>query len=202
MAVQLTQEDKTYILQKIKPLLQKGNVRKVISLLTQGDTGYGVHGRNILAWLIEHKVDILGQMDKIPSLMFRDTDISTLKVPENIKYIGDRAFAECQHLTSVTLSPGLLEIGAEAFLNSGIAKIDIPEGIEVLTTGTFKNCKNLSSVFLPDSLTLIQAGVFEGAYDGMTIYLNSRKGMPAYAQLRIPTSEVDWYKKHVQIKTA
>lgn len=201
MAVQLTQEDKTYILQKIKPLLQKGNVRKVISLLTQ-DITPGVHGRNILAWLIEHKVNILGQMDKIPNLMFRDTDISTLKVPENIKYIGDRAFADCQHLTSVILPSGLSDIGAEAFLNSSIAKIDIPEGIEVLTTGTFKNCKNLSSVFLPDSLTLIQPGVFEGAYDGMTIYLNSRKGMPTYAQLRIPTSEVDWYKKHVQIKTA
>ena len=202
MAVQLTQEEKTYVLQNIKPLLQKGDVRKVINLLINDTFEQGVHSKNVLVWLIEHKVDILGQMDKIPDNMFDDTDISMLKVPESIKYIGDRAFANCQHLTSVTLPDGLLDIGTEAFLNSSIAKIDIPEGIEVLTTGTFRNCKNLSTVFLPDSLTLMQAGVFDGAYDGMTIYLNSRKGMPTYAQLRIPTSESDWYKKHVQIKTA
>ena len=66
--------------------------------------------------------------------------ISTVKINENIKAIGEGAFSECINLS----------------------KIDIPESITFIDAFTFSNCPRLTSITIPDSVRSIGEGVFSG----------------------------------------
>ncbi len=61
-----------------------------------------------------------------------------MTIPESVKSIEYKAFAECTGLTSVT----------------------IPEGVTSIEWSTFFNCKNLSSITIPESVTNIKDDAF------------------------------------------
>ena len=66
--------------------------------------------------LLEAGIPVLNHLDRIPSNFLVDSDIScAVKIPDNIEYIGERAFIHCHQLTDVTIGDGVTKIGASAF---------------------------------------------------------------------------------------
>ena len=110
----------------------------------------------------------------------------SLKLPESVTSIGEKAFAKCYSLKSISLPSSLASIGAAAFRYcSSLESITIPSGvtgidrqtfescsslssvtilgnITSIGTSAFLNCKELSSITLPDSVTHISSRAFEG----------------------------------------
>lgn len=60
--------------------------------------------------------------------------------------IGNRAFKNCNKLSSVTIPTGVSAIGAEAFAGTVIRDIVIPDTVQVIGDGAFYNCGNLGTV--------------------------------------------------------
>ena len=76
--------------------------------------------------------------------------LTDLVIPEYVRIIGPRAFADCKNLVSVTFHSNLTAIGDEAFANcTALKSIEIPETLKILGNAPFIGCTSLSSVTIP-----------------------------------------------------
>ena len=93
---------------------------------------------------------------------FATEEVTTVEINPNCKYL---AFGLClsnsRNITSISLSTGLIGIGAWAFANcTKLTSITIPEGITSIKTSTFSNCSALTNITLPSTLTNIESSAF------------------------------------------
>lgn len=82
-------------------------------------------------------------------------------IPECVTKIGDKAFYECEAITSVFVPGSVMSIGEEAFLRCrNMAEITFSEGLQSIGKEAFVNCR-LDSITLPYSVNTIGAGAFQ-----------------------------------------
>ena len=98
--------------------------------------------------------------DKVVSIankgFYNISSLTTVTLPDTIKYIGDSAFASCTSLTGIELPKGLTDIGESAFSGCDTLKsITIPDGISIIKDWTFYGCDSLVNVNMPDGVTII-----------------------------------------------
>lgn len=89
------------------------------------------------------------------------TSLRDLEIPGSVEAIGDEAFMNCDSLTSVTILSSLTEMGERAFAecdNLTIALI-YGDGLDV-SNGAFSGCKKLEAVMLDTDV----AGILEDAF--------------------------------------
>jgi uncharacterized protein YceK len=73
--------------------------------------------------------------------------ILSLILPDNLAYIGDRAFYEWDRLAVVTIPSGVRVIGDYAFSGcSALVRVTIPSGVISIGDGAFSSCNALISV--------------------------------------------------------
>ena len=96
-----------------------------------------------------------------------DADIQddTVKIPEDVVHIGDRAF-QYSCVKKVIFPSGLKTIGENAFTCSWIEDAILPNGLEVIGDKAFFCCHDLKSVEIPDSVKHIGKYAFYGC-DGL-----------------------------------
>ena len=72
--------------------------------------------------------------------------LKTVNIPEGVTEIGDKAFQSCSALNSVTFPSTLKKIGDEAFDFVPLTRIDLPEGLESIGEEAFMNqkCKEIT----------------------------------------------------------
>lgn len=87
--------------------------------------------------------------------------LSDIRLPENLKSIGDRAFYGNSNLKGINFPASLQEIGEEAFaLCRSLTTLSLPDGITAIPYGTFNYCAGLVSVKLPQQLGSIGTNAF------------------------------------------
>ena len=75
--------------------------------------------------------------------------------------IGDKAFAYCSGLTSITMPDGVTSIGVRAFGGcKSLTSITIPDSVTSIGQGAFYQCRALTSITIPDSVTSIGQRAF------------------------------------------
>lgn len=75
--------------------------------------------------------------------------------------IGDRAFADCKNIGSVSIPDSVTSIGAYAFDNcKGLQSVKLPAALTEIGAWSFCNCTSLTAVALPAALTTIGAYAF------------------------------------------
>ena len=92
-------------------------------------------------------------------------------IPESVEHegaaysvtsIGDRAFAYCHGLTSVTIPKSVTSIGDNAFWScSGLTSVTIPNSVTSIGNYAFEGCTGLTSATIPNSVTSIDVGAFK-----------------------------------------
>ena len=130
-----------------------------------------------------------------------DNISGTLHLPENLIYIGDSAFENCQFSGTLVLPDSLQNIGSKAFYGCSnfTGALRIPDSVEnignlafygcsgfdgELTIGNavkrichaaFANCKFRGSLIIPNSVTIIDESAFSGCseFNGNLILGNS-----------------------------
>ncbi len=133
------------------------------------------------------------QNDTLGAYAFhQENKLLSIKLPKDIKYIGESAFMECGRLTEINLPNTITAIGGSAFWGTGLTKIILPNKLEriggsafeytylkeiafptTLTTiewGAFGNCNQLETVRIPSSLQHISDYAFGGCGNLKNVY--------------------------------
>ena len=128
------------------------------------------------------EIKIGSGVTEISDTMFSQL-LSDINIPNQLREIGDRAFAGCGKLSSVTFPVTLESIGAGAFVNcmnlvkadlteniksigimaffcTGISSVKIPQGITEISTQCFYGCTKLTEAYIPEGVTTIGGGAF------------------------------------------
>lgn len=89
--------------------------------------------------------------------------IKEIDLPEELKYIGEKAFSDCFSLTDMDLPDDVETIGPYAFgYCSKLQTIALSESLRVIDTSAFFHCSSLKSIAIPDDTETI--GDFAFAY--------------------------------------
>ena len=95
-----------------------------------------------------------------------DTLVMPFEVPREMNdykiiRVGNKAFAYCSGLTSMTIPDCVTSIGENAFLGCrGLKSLTIPNSVTSIGNGAFYCCNGLTSVVIPNSVNTIAANVF------------------------------------------
>lgn len=103
----------------------------------------------------------------IPSQMTLPSSGQTL----DVFAIGDNAFASNLSVTSVTIPDTVKFIGQEAFSNcQNIVSVTFGNSVEGIGVSAFSSCSSIEHILLPDSLNLLGAAAFEYCYSLKTVH--------------------------------
>ena len=100
-------------------------------------------------------------VERINEGAFAWTNITSVKFPSSLRYIGEKAFAYCRQLKSVDFGENKYDILSEEeiFLYSSIKHITIPGSIKTIGYGCFKECP-IESVTFEEGVRLIEKAAF------------------------------------------
>lgn len=91
------------------------------------------------------------------------TGCKTTIIPESVTSIGDKAFYNCEFLTSIKIPNSVTVIGNYAFVGcNNLIAITLPQSVRSIGDGVFKVCQSLTTVNIPDSVTSIGDMAFCG----------------------------------------
>ena len=100
---------------------------------------------------------------------------SSFAVEEGTVLIADGVFAYSDRLTSVTLPEGLRYIGADAFVScTELGSVTLPGSLLEIGESAFAECTSLTQIAFPAALTRIGAGAFEYCYDLQFTFENTQ----------------------------
>ena len=89
------------------------------------------------------------------------SNLTSVIIGKNVTNIGSNAFHSCTGLTTVVLPDKVTDIGSGAFgYCSGLASFDIPNNVINIGNYAFRNCSNLTSVSIGNNVTSIGDGAF------------------------------------------
>ena len=125
------------------------------SVTTIGD--YAFRGCGLTGELV-----IPNSVTTIGDYAFNSTSITSLKLGNNVKIIGDCTFQDCKNLTGELIIPdSVTSIGNNAFISTSITSLKLGNNVKIIGDYTFKDCKNLTGeLIIPDSVTSIGNGAF------------------------------------------
>ncbi len=117
--------------------------------------------------------------DKIIIISIGDYNSDKLIIPTSISGlpvvgIEDGAFKDCTDLTSIKIPNSVTYIGNSAFENcSAVTVVTLPDSLKRIGNDAFKGCKLISEITIPASVTELGSGIFDGAKKLGTLYYNA-----------------------------
>ena len=89
--------------------------------------------------------------------------LTSISIPESVTRIGDYAFCRCNGLSSITIPKGVTSIGEFTFYGcTKLEYVTIPKGVTMISNNAFSGCSQLTSVNIPDGVMTIGEMAFFG----------------------------------------
>ena len=160
----LRDEDKSYLLNELKPYLENDDMRGLVLALCEehkNPRGFSERAARLAVFLYELDVPIFEGMDGVvPDSFFAGTDIESVVIPSYIRTIGQGAFSDCDKLSAVVFKEGLEVIEPSAFEGSrNITKFDVPASVRRIGEYAF-DCTELKEVYINNSDMFIDEHAF------------------------------------------
>ena len=93
---------------------------------------------------------------RIEDLVFAETGLTTIDIPESVTYIGVDAFSLCDRLIDVNIPNSVTELGEGTFHSCRqLQSVHLPENLQVIPASLLSGCYNLTSVTFPETLSEI-----------------------------------------------
>ena len=149
---ELRKESKAALFE-VQDYLKNSDIKSAYKYLNERfDLAADVYVPQVTLALYDAGIDPLRYTDTVPDnfLFGVYTQLSlildTLKIPSNIKYIGDFAFAHSS-LKEIKIPDSVFSIGRSAFLDTLITTLELPRSIEMIDTSAFNGCNDLKTIF-------------------------------------------------------
>lgn len=100
-----------------------------------------------------HKDDVIIEsgVEEIENGAFSDCQITSVKIPDSVKKIGDGAFRNCAKLTNIETPGALSELNDGVFYNCGVLEtVKINEGTKTICRTAFEGT-SMKKLFIPAS---------------------------------------------------
>lgn len=86
-------------------------------------------------------------------------------IPEDITYIGEQSFQECEGIRSITIPMGIESIGDYAFYGClDLEIVILQDGIKDIGQASFCECHSLNSINIPESVISIRDRAFYNCF--------------------------------------
>jgi hypothetical protein len=142
--------------------------------IMSGDFTYTIGGDSLVANITGYSgeggdIIIPSTLDGFPVAAIGDkafyqcNSLTSVKIPIGVTSIGQSAFEECNSLKSIDLPYTVTTIRGYAFAYcTSLIDITIPDGITSLGDGIFRNCTSLTHIIIPDGSRPIGNHLFYG----------------------------------------
>lgn len=108
------------------------------------------------------------------SAFINQVNLSSIKLPNSLKYIGDGAFYGCSGLTSINIPNSTIEIGYNCFaICENLEEITLPNSLEKIGSECFISCKKLKAIEIPNKVTTLFEKTFYNCPQLKAIKLSS-----------------------------
>lgn len=88
--------------------------------------------------------------------------MTSIKIPDNVTYLGSNAFTACTSLTNASIGNSVKSIRTSAFKGCGnLSSVTIGTAVSIIDDYAFNGCISLSSVIIPNNCTSIGFGAFK-----------------------------------------
>ncbi len=119
-------------------------------------------------------IDFSQNMEIIDDEAFSGSGIVNLTVPENVTFIGNKAFENCTSLEEVKILCKNGSIGDFAFYYcNNLKKLQISSGITSVGQYAFYDCDGLASVKIPESVKTIGERAFSNCNNLLTVVISA-----------------------------
>ena len=108
---------------------------------------------------------------------FGNSKLSSVKLPQSLKTIGEMAFDGCSNLKEIEIPNGIETIGRTAFRYCALTSLVIPESVKSIADYAFKNCKHLMEVFFVGNKAPkgIVGTSFDNCHSALTLYVPNKE---------------------------
>lgn len=121
-------------------------------------------------------VIIPASVRRLESQAFFAASIKAIVIPDEVSFIGEKAFEDCVSLVSVTLPTKLKEIGSASFRNCNeLVSLCFPEGFTTIGARAVASCEKLESLSFPSTLEAIGSKAFEGCEKLTSVTFNGTR---------------------------
>ena len=138
---------------EVQDYLKNSDIKSAYKYLNERfDLAADTYVPQVTLILYDAGIDPLRYTDTVPDNFLFGTYIqlnsilNNFKLPNNIKYIGEFAFAHSS-LKEIKIPDSVFSIGRSAFLDTLITTLELPRSIEMIDTGAFTGCDDLKTIF-------------------------------------------------------
>ena len=138
---------------EVQDYLKNSDIKSAYKYLNERfDLAADVYVPQVTLTLYDAGIDPLRYTDTVPdNFLFGvytqlNSILDTFKIPSNIKYIGEFAFAHST-LREIKIPNSVFSIGRAAFLDASITTLQLPRSIEMIDVSAFEGCRNLKTIF-------------------------------------------------------
>jgi len=94
-------------------------------------------------------------------IVYYNTRVTTIVIPNTVTTIDSGAFEYCSKLTKVTIPNSVTELGAAAFEGcDSLTSVTVPGSVNTISANTFNGCDALKNVVIQSGVTAIGGSAF------------------------------------------
>ena len=111
-------------------------------------------------------------VNQIGGYAFSGSGLTTIDIPNSVKWIFSGAFMDCENLTSIILPNSITTIMHNTFSGCiSLSSIEMPETVTSIESSAFHSCRGLNKITVPQNVTTIGEYAFEGCISLSSIVL-------------------------------
>ena len=128
-------------------------------------------GNAYISKVVEINFDQSSLIETISTYAFSSLDnITSITIPQSVKYIEDYAFYYCKKLKTLQLSNNIESLGNYSFgSDASLESIQFDGTFTSIPNNCFYYCKSIEEISIPDTVTSIGSGAFDNCINLNTV---------------------------------